>query len=183
MCTSTTSHVSRSSKGPQGTLYGASSESGTIRIISNKPDPSKFVAGFDVQGNQVQHGSTGWEAEGFVNIPLSSIAAVRLVGWDEHDGGYISNVAGTNASACIVNGIRTFPTWDGQPSLYPAVTPCPAPGVVGAGAISNATSVRNNYNPVDTKGGRAALGFNLGDWTVTPSIMAQDLTTEGFFGL
>ena len=169
-------------EGPQGTLYGASSESGTIRIISNKPDPTKFAAGFDVQGNQVDHGSAGWEAEGFVNIPLSSIAAVRLVGWDEHDGGYISNVAGTNASACIVNGIRTFPTWDGQPSLFPAVTPCPAPGVVGAGAISNATSVRNNYNPVDTKGGRGALKFDLGDWTVTPSIMAQDLTTEGFFG-
>jgi outer membrane receptor protein involved in Fe transport len=168
-------------EGPQGTLYGASSESGTVRIISNKPDPSKFAAGFDLQGNQVQHGGAGWEAEGFVNIPLSSIAAVRLVGWDEHDGGYISNVAGTNTSACIVNGIRTFPTWDGQPSLFPAVTPCPAPGVVGAGAISNASSVRNDYNPVDTKGGRGALKVDLGDWTVTPSIMAQNLTTEGFF--
>jgi outer membrane receptor protein involved in Fe transport len=168
-------------EGPQGTLYGASSESGTVRIISNKPDPSKFAAGFDLQGNQVQSGGAGWEAEGFVNIPLSSIAAVRLVGWDEHDGGYISNVPGTNASACIVNGIRTFPTWDGQPSLFPAVTPCPAPGVVGAGAISNASSVRNNYNPVDTKGGRGALKVDLGDWTVTPSIMAQNLTTEGFF--
>jgi len=167
-------------EGPQGTLYGASSESGTIRIISNKPDPSKFAAGFDPQGNDIDHGSAGWEAEGFVNLPLTSFAAVRLVGWDEHDGGYISNVAGTNAGACIVNGIRTFPTWDGQPSN--PVTPCPAPGVVGAGAISNASSVRNDYNPVDTKGGRAALGFNLGDWTITPSIMGQDLTTEGFFG-
>ena len=35
----------------------------------------------------------GWEAEGFVNIPLSPIAAVRIVGWDEHDPGYINNVA------------------------------------------------------------------------------------------
>jgi outer membrane receptor protein involved in Fe transport len=41
--------------------------------------------------------------------------------------------------------------------------------------------VRNNYNPVDTKGGRGALKVDLGDWTVTPSIMAQNLTTEGFF--
>src|SRR5450631_1564121 len=76
-------------EGPQGTLYGASSEAGTVRIITNKPDPSKFSAGYDVQGNKVTHGGTGWEAEGFVNIPLSPIAAIRLVGWDEHDAGFI----------------------------------------------------------------------------------------------
>jgi outer membrane receptor protein involved in Fe transport len=37
--------------GPQGTLYGASSQAGTIRIISNKPDPSGFDAGYGVEGN------------------------------------------------------------------------------------------------------------------------------------
>jgi outer membrane receptor protein involved in Fe transport len=35
--------------GPQGTLYGASSEAGTIRIITNKPDPSGFDAGYDLR--------------------------------------------------------------------------------------------------------------------------------------
>src|SRR6202789_2026714 len=59
-------------EGPQGTLYGASSESGTVRIITNKPDPTKFEAGYDVNGNKIQHGGKGWEAEGFVNIPLAS---------------------------------------------------------------------------------------------------------------
>ena len=34
--------------GPQGTLYGASSEAGTIRIITNKPDPSGFAAGYSL---------------------------------------------------------------------------------------------------------------------------------------
>src|ERR1700674_1784456 len=42
--------------GPQGTLYGASSEAGTLRIITNKPDPSRFSAGYDLQGNSVAHG-------------------------------------------------------------------------------------------------------------------------------
>jgi iron complex outermembrane recepter protein len=166
-------------EGPQGTLFGASSESGTVRIISNKPDPTKFSAGYDLQANEVDHGGTGWEAEGFVNLPLSAIAAVRLVGWDEHDAGYINNVAGTNASACIVNGVRTFPTWSGQ---TPSALTCPTVGTIGAGAISNAASVKNDYNTVDTKGGRGALKFDLGDWTVTPSFMAQDISTEGFFG-
>src|SRR6202045_3209917 len=51
-------------EGPQGTLYGASSEAGTVRIITNKPDPSIFSAGFDVEGNDVTHGGQGWKAEG-----------------------------------------------------------------------------------------------------------------------
>jgi outer membrane receptor protein involved in Fe transport len=174
-------------EGPQGTLYGASSESGTVRIITNKPDPSKFAAGYDVDVNRVKHGGTGWEAEGFVNLPLSSAAAIRLVGWDEHDAGYINNVAGTDANACIVNGVRTFPNWSGQqtgPNAgYPVPYPCPTPGVVGQGAINNNAYLRDHYNTVDTRGGRAALRYNVSDdWTVTPTAMAQSVSTEGFFG-
>src|SRR6266850_5670582 len=67
-------------EGPQGTLYGASSEAGTVRIITNKPDPTKFEAAYDLQGSAVR-GEGGYVAEGFVNEPLSSNAAIRLVGW------------------------------------------------------------------------------------------------------
>jgi outer membrane receptor protein involved in Fe transport len=170
-------------EGPQGTLYGASSQAGTVRIITNKPDPTKFSASYDVQGNKVNHGGTGYGVEAYVNIPLSSVAAIRLVGYYEKEGGYIDNVAGTNATGCIQNGVRTFPTWAGVPSSYPAVTPCPPPGVIGAGAISNAAYRANDYNKVETKGGRAALKFDINDnWSVTPSVMAQSLTADGFFG-
>jgi iron complex outermembrane recepter protein len=86
--------------GPQGTLYGASSQSGTIRIITNKPDASGFKAGYSLEGNSVAQGDMGYLAEGMVNIPLSENAAIRLVGWARHDAGYIDNVAAT----------RTFPT-------------------------------------------------------------------------
>ena len=55
--------------GPQGTLYGASSQAGTIRIITNKPDPSGFEAGYDLEANSLAHGDQGYTGEGFANIP------------------------------------------------------------------------------------------------------------------
>src|ERR1700733_2822847 len=58
-------------EGPQGTLYGASSEAGTIRIITNKPDPTKFSAGYDVAVNSVDHGGGGSGGGGVVHLPPS----------------------------------------------------------------------------------------------------------------
>src|SRR6185437_3993635 len=75
--------------GPQGTLSGASSEAGTIRIITNKPDSTEFSASYDVYGNSVDHGGIGGGVEGYVNVPLSEHSAIRIVAWDEHDAGYI----------------------------------------------------------------------------------------------
>ncbi|MFI4908614.1 MAG: TonB-dependent receptor [Steroidobacterales bacterium] len=173
-------------EGPQGTLFGASSEAGTVRLITNKPDPTRFAAGFNVQGNKIDHGGTGDVVEGFVNLPLSDKAAIRLVGWQEHDGGYINNVAGTDANACITDGVRTFPTWALSAS---GVGPgggtgqCTPAAPIGAGAITNAPWRKSNYNTVDTTGGRAALRFDLGDnWTVSPTFQGQSDTTRGFFG-
>jgi len=164
--------------GPQGTLYGASSEAGTIRIITNKPDTSHLYGGVDVSGNSVDHGGQGWTGEGFVNIPLTSWAAVRLVGWDVHDPGYIHNVAGTDANAGIFNGVRQ----------YPVGTACPCTVDNGFGPIpgtenSNVDSQNSQYNTASTIGGRATLALNLGDnWTITPAFMGQQLSSNGFFG-
>lgn len=81
--------------GPQGTLYGAESEAGTIRIITNQPDPSAFHAGYTAQLNTVYNGTLGGIAEGFVNLPVTSSMAVRLVGWYERDSGFINSVPQT----------------------------------------------------------------------------------------
>src|SRR6059058_422160 len=55
--------------GPQGTLYGASSEAGTIRIITNKPDLTATYGRVDGELNTVDHGDIGGKMEGMVNIP------------------------------------------------------------------------------------------------------------------
>ena len=137
--------------GPQGTLYGASSEAGTIRIITNKPDVTKFTAGYDLEGN-VLDGEAGYVAEGFANLPLGEKAAIRLVGWDKHDAGYISNVA--------------------RDRVYPTA------GVT----INNADRANKDYNGVDTYGARAALRIDLNEsWTVTPALMHQQQKSDGAF--
>src|SRR5260370_64508 len=75
-------------EGPQGTLYGASSQAGTVRIITNKPDPTKFSASYDVQMNRVGHGGTGDDAEAYAtwsvthSAMVQSLAAEGFFGYD-----------------------------------------------------------------------------------------------------
>lgn len=80
-------------RGPQGTLYGASSQSGTLRIITNKPDPGKFDAWAEANLSTIKSGGTGYDVSGMLNIPLASDkVALRLVGFTAEDAGYIDNV-------------------------------------------------------------------------------------------
>jgi outer membrane receptor protein involved in Fe transport len=138
--------------GPQGTLYGASSQSGTIRIITNKPDPSAFSASASFEGNMVDHGGTGYVGEGYVNMPFTSAIALRVVAWDKKDAGYIDNVFGT----------RTYPST----------------GIT----VDNASAVKKDYNVADTSGGRAALKIDLNDsWSITPTVSGQGQHTNGIW--
>ena len=62
--------------GPQGTLYGASSQAGTVRIITNRPDTDEFSAAYDLEVNAIRNGGWGQAGEGYVNIPISDRVAV-----------------------------------------------------------------------------------------------------------
>ncbi|HEX7849568.1 MAG TPA: TonB-dependent receptor [Sphingomonas sp.] len=160
--------------GPQGTLYGASSEAGTIRIITNKPDTSKTYGRIDIEGNKVSKGGWGGKAEGMINLPLSPSIAFRAVGYYEKDAGYIDNVPGT----------RSF--------ISPAVAGGPAAVANGPGdtirpdggiTVNNNAFVKKDYNDTEIWGGRAALKVDLNsNWTVTPSFLYQDTRSHGSYG-
>ena len=90
--------------GPQSTLFGASSQSGTLRVITNKPNMNEFEAGFDLGASTTKEGEPSHSIEGFVNLPLADNAALRLVGWSKEDGGYIDNIEGTRYSEIYDNG-------------------------------------------------------------------------------
>ena len=86
-------------KGPQGTLFGASSMTGTVRFISNKPDASGFDANFRMSGYSLEDGDPGYNVDGMVNIPLAEgVFAIRGVAWNESRGGFIDEYAGLNAA-------------------------------------------------------------------------------------
>ena len=136
--------------GPQGTLYGASSQSGTIRIITNKPDPGAFSASVETEVNAVDHGGIGYVTQGYANVPITPSSALRVVAWSKQDAGYIDNVFGT----------RTYPT----------------SGITD----DNADRARDDYNSVNTQGARAALRIDLDDsWSITPTVMGQNQNAQG----
>lgn len=138
--------------GPQGTLFGASSEAGTIRLISNKPDFEKLSGGYDLKLNKYTAGDFGGTAEGFINVPISSSIAFRGTGFYDRIGGYIRNLPSS----------RTYPS----------------SGIT----VTNAAYARDDYNPVETYGGRAQLAVKLGEkWTVTPAAMGQVQNRRGSF--
>jgi outer membrane receptor protein involved in Fe transport len=138
--------------GPQGTLYGASSQSGTIRYITNKPDPSGFSASISAEVNAIDHGGEGFVTEGYVNLPLTEWMALRAVGWSKQDAGYIDSVHST----------LTYPS----------------SGIT----VDNAPFVRKDFNFADTRGGRMALKIDLNDdWSILPSLAGQGQHTNGIW--
>ena len=76
-------------RGPQGTLFGSGSVGGTIRYITNQPDPEAFEGVVEVGADTVTDGGTGSQIKGMVNLPLGDTAALRVVAYNTNYGGYI----------------------------------------------------------------------------------------------
>jgi iron complex outermembrane receptor protein len=143
--------------GPQGTLYGASSEAGTIRIITNKPELGVTTGRLDGEINAVGHGGIGGKLEGMINLPIAPRIAFRGVAFYQRDAGYIDNVHGT----------RTYYAFDPD---VPDLT------------VTNTGLEKRNFNDETVYGGRAALKVDLNDdWTATPTFMYQKTRANGVF--
>ena len=79
-------------RGPQGTLFGAGSEAGTVRYISNQPQLGVSSTFGEVGGHWVGGGSTGSTGKIGVNAPLGHTAATRIVAYSSHLGGWMDAV-------------------------------------------------------------------------------------------
>jgi iron complex outermembrane recepter protein len=83
-------------EGPQGTLFGGGAQAGAIRYITNKPDLNVFSGSAEVNYGGTAGGGTNYSGNFIINIPLvKDKLALRAVVYDDHQGGYITNVAST----------------------------------------------------------------------------------------
>src|SRR6185437_2693244 len=77
--------------GPQGTLYGASSMGGTVRLIPAQPELGKFDAsGESIVSDTGSDGGINFTQNGMVNLPLGSKIALRLVGSHTTTSGWLN---------------------------------------------------------------------------------------------
>ena len=79
-------------RGPQGTLYGAGSLGGAIRIVTRQPDPTVAGAAAGMDVSMTEHGHESYEVDALVNVPLSDVTALRAVGYYNDQGGFIDNL-------------------------------------------------------------------------------------------
>ena len=152
--------------GPQGTLFGASSQAGTIRLITNKPKLNEFQAGFDASVATTNDGELSNGVEAYVNIPLiEDKLAVRAAFYNISEGGYIDNVQGT------------FTT---DPSINPDSQATAS--AVSYEAADNALLVEDNFNDSGYEGVRLSGLFQINDdWSFSLQHTQQKLTADGVF--
>lgn len=95
-------------RGPQGTLYGANSLAGVLKYVTNPPDPNAFNARFELGGNSVYDGVSGFEYHAMLNIPLSRDTALRVVAYDNYYPGFIDDpfLGRTDVNGSHVSGSR-----------------------------------------------------------------------------
>jgi outer membrane receptor protein involved in Fe transport len=91
--------------GPQGTTFGAGAMAGALRFTTNKPDPTAFDAGIDLDGGKIQDGGHNGVVEGYINLPIvPDWTAIRISAYSDYHGGFINNLPWTRT---WVNGVTS----------------------------------------------------------------------------
>jgi iron complex outermembrane recepter protein len=91
-------------RGPQGTLFGAGSSSGTVRYITAQPDIGEFGGSIDLSMENLTDGETGGSLRGNLNVPLGESSAMRVVGYRSEFAGFIDSLYPDRATREDING-------------------------------------------------------------------------------
>lgn len=194
-------------KGPQGTLFGASSQAGTVRLITNKPDFSEAYGRLTVDGSHTTKGEGSAKFELMYNLPISDRFAARAVIYRDDQGGWVDNVPGTltaqesarfrDAGYMRTNGvpvsanraglntatyINNIPDEVAYTSDRIPFDPYDPNSLVEFRAANNETLVEKDFNDTVYTGGRLSLRAEINeDWSLLLGAMTQELETDGTF--
>jgi len=171
--------------GPQGTLFGGSSQAGNVRLITNKPDTSGFYGNVKVGFGSISDGGTSTNIEAMLNVPLSDNFALRGVVYSDSKGGWIDNVAGTidasesarfrPAGTIRANGVPVSADRAGFQA------DADLSGVTFLSA-DNSALAKKDINETDYTGGRISAAWDISDnWDLLVSHQTQDLDSDGVF--
>ena len=145
--------------GPQGTLYGSDAQAGTMRIVTQKPKTDAFESVFDGELRGGSDSDMSYRGSLVFNVPLQEDKlALRLVGYNDQDGGFIDNVYGHTPDESFLNGPGFFPS--------------------GFGTLDNTRAVEDRWNDSEIYGGRASLLWDINDnWSATATYSTQKSET------
>ncbi len=169
--------------GPQGTLFGASSQAGVVRMITNKPVIGESSANVEVETRFMPEGDTGAKVELVGNIPLGDSTAARVVAYRDKKGGYIDQVAGTldasgsarfrPAGTIRQNGLAVNSSRGGFQA-----------GVDLSGATLNPANaiVEDDVNELTYQGFRASVAHEINEsWDALATVAQQTIESDGVF--
>jgi iron complex outermembrane receptor protein len=145
-------------RGPQGTLYGAGSMGGTVKLVTNQPDTQAFHASGEAITSDTTGGGFNYTINGMLNLPLiDNQLALRLVGTDSHTSGWIDRIV-----------LSDFPLSD------------PTGFIRGNVLGAQVQADHSQSNAEHLSGGRATLLWKVtDDLTLTPTVFYQRITQDG----
>ena len=96
-------------RGPQGTIFGASSMGGTLHFVSNQPDLNKVSGLVHSSVGGTQGGGVNYEGDSVVNLPLvDGVAALRIGALYDHESGWIDRARPDGSIAARkINDVNT----------------------------------------------------------------------------
>ena len=171
--------------GPQGTLFGASSQAGNVRLITNKPDPEGYYGNVKLSYGAITDGDASNSIELMLNAPVTDSLTVRGVFYNDVQGGYIDNVAGT-IDASQSARFRAAGTVRGNGVPVSAQRAGFQAGADLAGvtflSADNSALVEEDFNETTYTGGRISALWEISDdWRLNVAFQTQDIESDGVF--
>ena len=171
--------------GPQGTLFGASSQAGNVRLITNKPDRGEMYGNLKAGVGTIAEGDMNTNIEVMLNVPVSDSFTLRGVAYYDKKGGYIDNIAGVRdasesarfrpAGTVRDNGVPVSAQREGFQAS------ADLSGVTFLDA-DNSALVKKDFNETEYSGVRVSGLWDINDnWTLLVSHKVKDIESEGVF--